>query len=226
VATTDAGLLETIGPFDRSMLVQAEQRVELVGPLPTAGRVRCTSRLAGIYDKGSGALVVMENDAVDAETNELMFRTTGSGFIRGPGGWGGDRGPSSPGGRVPERAPDHVVAYDTRVEQALLYRLSGDRNPLHLLRVASGCDDLVARGECGRAMSTPHAAAVPVTNQTFLSAMWCTSFGVGRASGLEKTTPCRLAGVRGVRGTGRDPSSGATPVAWMLWAPRTRSGSS
>ena len=54
-----------------------------------------------------------------------------SAFIRGEGGWGGDRGPSGPRNVPPERDPDHVVSYATRTDQALLYRLNGDRNPLH-----------------------------------------------------------------------------------------------
>jgi acyl dehydratase len=52
-------------------------------------------------------------------------------FIRGEGGWGGDRGPSGPKNVAPDRAPDHEVTYVTRPDQALTYRLSGDRNPLH-----------------------------------------------------------------------------------------------
>ncbi len=54
-----------------------------------------------------------------------------SAFIRGEGGWGGDRGPSGPRNVPPDRDPDHVVSYTTRTDQALLYRLNGDRNPLH-----------------------------------------------------------------------------------------------
>ena len=69
--------------------------------------------------------------AVLADTNEPLFTNTMSVFIRGEGGWGGDRGPSGPQNVPPERAPDHSVTYQTREDQALLYRLSGDRNPLH-----------------------------------------------------------------------------------------------
>ena len=60
-----------------------------------------------------------------------MFSTSMTMFIRGEGGWGGDRGPSGNRNPPPERAPDHVVSYQTRPDQALIYRLSGDRNPLH-----------------------------------------------------------------------------------------------
>jgi acyl dehydratase len=112
------------------MLVHAEQAFELHRPLPVAGTVRTVATVTGIYDKGSGALVVTENAATDAATGEPLITSRTSLFIRGEGGFGGDRGSSEPW-QQPERAPDHRVVQQTRPEQALLYRLSGDRNPLH-----------------------------------------------------------------------------------------------
>ena len=73
-----------------------------------------------------------------------------SAFIRGEGGWGGDRGPSG-GGRVPRPDPDHSVTYPTRPDQALLYRLSGDRNPLHSdpkFAAMGGFDQPILHGLC------------------------------------------------------------------------------
>ncbi|MBC6457396.1 MaoC/PaaZ C-terminal domain-containing protein [Actinomadura sp. HBU206391] len=119
-----------IGDFDPAMLVHAEQAFELRRPLPAEGSVRVTSKVTGIYDKGSGALVVSEATAVDPATGEPVITSRGSAFIRGEGGFGGDRGPRDDWA-VPDRAPDHRVTYLTRPEQALVYRLSGDRNPLH-----------------------------------------------------------------------------------------------
>ncbi len=119
-----------LGDFDPAMLVHAEQEVELHGPLPVSGRARTTSRVTGIWDKGSGALVVNEASAVDATSGTALVTTRSSAFIRGEGGFGGERGPSSAWERA-DRAPDEQVVYATRPEQALLYRLSGDRNPLH-----------------------------------------------------------------------------------------------
>ena len=119
-----------IGDFDRAMLVHAEQALTLHRPLPVEGRARITSTLRGIYDKGSGALVVTESEATDAASGEPLLSTMTSAFIRGEGGFGGDRGPSARWER-PERDPDHRVRSQTRPDQALLYRLSGDRNPLH-----------------------------------------------------------------------------------------------
>ncbi len=118
-----------LGDFDPSMLVHAEQELVLYGSLPVRGTARTTSRVTGIWDKGSGALVVTEATALDAAGAPLVT-TRSSVFIRGEGGFGGERGPSSEWER-PAREPDEQVAYTTRPEQALLYRLSGDRNPLH-----------------------------------------------------------------------------------------------
>jgi acyl dehydratase len=120
----------SLGDFDRAMLVHAEQAIELHKPLPVAGTMRTSATVTGIYDKGSGALIETENRAVDAETGEPLVTTTSSTFIRGEGGFGGDRG-TAPPWELPDRAPDHKVTVQTRPEQALLYRLCGDRNPLH-----------------------------------------------------------------------------------------------
>ncbi|MBF8185295.1 MaoC family dehydratase N-terminal domain-containing protein [Nonomuraea sp. K274] len=119
-----------LGDFDRAMLVHAEQGFELHRPLPPAGSVRITSKVTGIYDKGSGALVVSEALAVDPETSEPMITSRSSLFIRGEGGFGGSRGPAAEW-KSHDWPPDHQVTYRTRPEQALIYRLSGDRNPLH-----------------------------------------------------------------------------------------------
>jgi len=120
-----------IGRFNPAMLVHGEQAIEVFGPIPAEGSVRSTGRIANIWDKRSGAVVVMESESVDAATGELRFRTRMSAFIRGEGGFGGERGPSGPRNQPPTRAPDREISYPTRPDQALLYRLSGDRNPLH-----------------------------------------------------------------------------------------------
>jgi acyl dehydratase len=119
-----------LGDFDRALLVHAEQSIELHKPLPVSGTLRTSAMVTGIFDKGSGALIQSENKAVDAATGEPMVTTRSGTFIRGEGGFGGDRGSSEPW-QLPDGAPDHKVTQQTRPEQALLYRLSGDRNPLH-----------------------------------------------------------------------------------------------
>ncbi len=130
VLLAQARMSGNLGDFDRAMLVHAEQSIELHQPLPVQGTLRTSATVTGIYDKGSGALVESENHAVDAATGEPMVTTRGGTFIRGEGGFGGDRGRSE-SWQLPDRAPDHKVTQQTRPEQALLYRLSGDRNPLH-----------------------------------------------------------------------------------------------
>jgi acyl dehydratase len=119
-----------LGDFDRAMLVHAEQSIELHKPLPVEGTLATSAVVTGIYDKGSGALIQTENRAVDAATGEPMVTCRSGTFIRGEGGFGGERGSSEPW-QLPDRAPDRKVTQQTRPEQALLYRLSGDRNPLH-----------------------------------------------------------------------------------------------
>ncbi|NUR84885.1 MAG: enoyl-CoA hydratase [Nonomuraea sp.] len=119
-----------LGDYDPAMLVHAEQAFELHRPLPPAGAVRTSSRVTGIYDKGKGALVATEATAVDPDSGEPVITTRSSVFIRGEGGFGGDRGPKA-SWEEPARPPDHKVTYPTRPDQALIYRLSGDYNPLH-----------------------------------------------------------------------------------------------
>jgi acyl dehydratase len=157
-----------IGDFDPAMLVHAEQSFELHRPLPAEGTVRATSKVTGIYDKGSGALVATEATAVDPETGEAVITSRSSAFIRGEGGFGGDRGPRDEWA-APDRKPDHQVTYVTRPEQALVYRLSGDRNPLHsdpAFAARAGFDRPILHGLCtygvtGRALLHALAGSDP-----------------------------------------------------------------
>jgi len=122
---------ESIGRIDMANLVHGEQAIHLHRPIPVAGSVRNVGRITGIFDKGSGMVVTSESNSVLVPTGEPLVTSTNSLFIRGAGGWGGERGPSGPKNVPPEREPDHIVTYQTRTDQALTYRLSGDRNPLH-----------------------------------------------------------------------------------------------
>jgi acyl dehydratase len=131
VLVAQSGTARSLGDFDRAKLVHAEQYVELHRPLPVEGTVRTSTTVTGIYDKGSGALVESQSVAVDPATGDPVVTTRTGTFIRGEGGFGGERGRSAPW-QLPDRGPDHKVVEQTRPEQALLYRLSGDRNPLHV----------------------------------------------------------------------------------------------
>ncbi|MFQ5515334.1 MAG: MaoC/PaaZ C-terminal domain-containing protein [Myxococcota bacterium] len=123
--------LREIGSFNPAMLVHGEQAFELYRPIPPEGTVKSTGRIAGIYDKGKGALVILESTSVDVATGEPLLKTRMGLFLRGEGGFGGERGPSGPRHVPPDRKPDVEITYDTREDQALLYRLNGDMNPLH-----------------------------------------------------------------------------------------------
>jgi acyl dehydratase len=125
------GAIASVGQFNFAMLVHGEQGIELHKPIPVEGEVETVGEIVGIWDKGKGAVIETKSQSVDTSTGEPLFSSTSSVFIRGEGGWGGERGPSGPKNPPPERDPDHEVAYVTRPDQALLYRLSGDRNPLH-----------------------------------------------------------------------------------------------
>ncbi|MBI5670892.1 MAG: MaoC family dehydratase N-terminal domain-containing protein [Chloroflexi bacterium] len=116
--------------FNPMMLVHGEQVLEIKQTLPTAGVMTCRPRISRIYDKGSGMLVVTDAPCYDETGAEIAFNQS-SMFIRGLGGFGGDRGPSSPVETLPDRPPDAVARQQTADNQALLYRLCGDRNPLH-----------------------------------------------------------------------------------------------
>ena len=92
---------------------------------------RHTAQTATSRRLGKAAVVVTETVATDLADGQPLFTNVSSAFIRGEGGWGGDRGPSGPQNVPPERDPDHRVTYQTSPDQALTYRLSGDHNPLH-----------------------------------------------------------------------------------------------
>jgi acyl dehydratase len=124
------GAFGALGTFNPAMLVHGEQSISLAREIPVEGESESVTEIVGIYDKGSGALVVVESTSTLVGDGEPLFTNRSGLFIRGEGGWGGDRGPSS-SFAVPDRAPDHEVTYPTRIDQALTYRLSGDRNPLH-----------------------------------------------------------------------------------------------
>jgi acyl dehydratase len=114
------------------MVVHGEQKVELHKPLPTYGTFTAESRTIGAYDKGKdkGAVIVNETVWTD-EAGEKVATLTGSTFARGDGGFGGPTEGAPEPHPVPQRKADLSVDIDTRPDQALLYRLNGDRNPLH-----------------------------------------------------------------------------------------------
>jgi len=113
------------------MLLHGEQSITLHRELPPEAKVKITGRVAEVWDKGKAAVIGCEGLVEDEKGPLLTAKATL--FIRGAGGFGGERGPSTVGkNEPPDRAPDVVVEDVTRPEQAAIYRLSGDRNPIHI----------------------------------------------------------------------------------------------
>jgi acyl dehydratase len=114
------------------MVVHGEQKVELHKPLPASGAFTAEGRTTGAFDKGKDKGAVIVNETIwTNEAGEKVATLTGSTFARGDGGFGGPSEGAPEPHRVPTRKPDLSVDISTRKDQALLYRLNGDRNPLH-----------------------------------------------------------------------------------------------
>jgi acyl dehydratase len=122
------GQIEGVNPV---MILHGSQGIELHRELPPDVKLTLQGEVTAIWDKGSAA--VIEIQTTGSDDNGPLFASKAGIFARGSGGFGGDRGPSTKGVNAPpERAPDHVIEDETRIEQAAVYRLSGDRNPLHI----------------------------------------------------------------------------------------------
>lgn len=132
-----------------AMVLHGEQEIVLHRPLPTAASIENHARVAGIYDKGKAALIVLEVDTRE-KGGEPLFTNRFTIFARGEGGFGGDPGPKAQH-EVPSRAPDAVTESPTMPHQALIYRLSGDKNPLHCdpeFAQLAGFDRPILHGLC------------------------------------------------------------------------------
>ena len=117
--------------IDPTMILHGEQSIACHRTIPPEAEVEIQGRINQIWDKEKAAVIGFEGTASDADGP--MFTASATLFVRGAGGFGGERGPSSAGRNAPpDRAPDVVIEHETRVEQAAIYRLSGDRNPLHI----------------------------------------------------------------------------------------------
>ncbi|MFT7222029.1 MAG: acyl dehydratase [Candidatus Azotimanducaceae bacterium] len=142
--------MKAVGSFNPALMVHGEQGIELLKEIPADGEIESVGECTAIYDKGSAAVLEFSSESKDVATGEVLLRTRTSLFCRGEGGWGGDRGPSEKL-LFPERAADHQVSYVTREDQALTYRLSGDRNPLHSdpsFAAMGGFDKPILHGLC------------------------------------------------------------------------------
>ncbi|TDZ28683.1 Peroxisomal hydratase-dehydrogenase-epimerase [Colletotrichum trifolii] len=124
--------------FSPMMLLHGEQYLEIKKyPIPTAAKLVSHGKLLEVVDKGNAAIVKNGITTVNAETKEPVFYNEMTVFLRGCGGFGGqkkpaERGASTAANKAPSRHPDVVVEEKTTEEQAAIYRLSGDYNPLHV----------------------------------------------------------------------------------------------
>ena len=137
--------------FNPMMLLHGEQHLEILNTPPVSGTVTTNAKITELWDKGKGALVSLETTTVD-ENDTPIFKNKYSLFIRGIGGWGGERGPKGVSYKPPNRDADCVVVEKTKINQALEYRLpSGDANPLHIdpnLAAMGGFDKPILHGLC------------------------------------------------------------------------------
>lgn len=139
--------------LDRARLVHGEQRLFMHAPLPPEANLLADARVLGVCDKGrkGGLLIYLETKAKDASTGAPIFTLVSTIFARGDGGIGGSDKPLFLPHPLPDRQPDIRTRSETRADQALLYRLNGDFNPLHVdtaLAFRAGFDAPVLHGLC------------------------------------------------------------------------------
>lgn len=179
------------------MLLHGEQFLEIRKfPIPTSAKLIAKPKLVEVVDKGAAGLVVSGSSTVDAKTGEEIFYNESTVFIRGSGNFGGqkkgaDRGASTRVHKPPQRAPDAVVEEKTSEEQAALYRLSGDYNPLHIdpaFSKVGGFPVPILHGLCSFGISGKHVlqtygqfknikvrfTGVVLPGQTLITEMWKT----------------------------------------------------
>lgn len=132
---------------DLRRILHGGQELTVHRPLPTAGTATLRTRVADVWDKGKAAVIVLEHEALD-EHAEPWWTTRMQIWARGEGGFGGAPGPEAQASE-PSRPADHILMTATRPDQALLYRLNGDLNPLHIdpeFARAAGFDQPILHG--------------------------------------------------------------------------------
>lgn len=138
---------------DLARVLHGGQSLTVHRPLPAEGTATTTERIVAVHDKGRAAVLVLRTEAADADGP--LWSCDAEIHVRGEGGWGGDRGPS-PRREPPEGAPDRTRDLAVREEQALLYRLTGDLNPLHAdpeFAARAGFDRPILHGLCTYGMT-------------------------------------------------------------------------
>jgi acyl dehydratase len=127
------GAAGNVGSFNWAMLLHGSQQIRLHAPLPASGKLNVSSEVADIQDKGEGknAILVLKGTGTDPDTGDVIAETVSTAVIRGEGGFGGQPGERPVAPVIPDRETDAKVALTTTENLPLIYRLSGDRNPLH-----------------------------------------------------------------------------------------------
>jgi len=139
--------------WDYNRVLHGGQQLELYRPLPPAGDLLVNRRVASIIDRGSrkGARIELESEVRLAKDDTVIFNLRSILLARGDGGNGGPSGPIPLPHKLPKREPDLSCDLPTRPDQALLFRLSGDHNPLHAdpdTARAAGFDAPIMHGRC------------------------------------------------------------------------------
>lgn len=185
---------EIVPNFNPMMLLHGEQYLEIKKyPIPTAGTLTSYPSLLEVADKGAAAVVVNRTETRD-QSGDVVFVNETTTFIRGSGGFGGpskvsDRGAATAANKPPQRTPDKVVEEKTSEDQAAIYRLSGDRNPLHIdpaFSSVGGFKTPILHGLCSMGISGKHIfqtfgkfknikvrfAGTVIPGQTLRTEMW------------------------------------------------------
>lgn len=164
-AKTNFEFGEILPNFSPMMLLHGEQYLEVRKyPIPTEAKLVAYPKLLEVVDKGKSAICYTGTTTKDANTGEEIFYSESSAFVRGSGGFGGpskgqDRGAATKSYDPPKRNPDKIVTEKTNEDQAALYRLSGDRNPLHIdpeFSKVGGFDVPILHGLCFFGISGKH----------------------------------------------------------------------
>jgi len=127
------GAAAKVGTFNWALLLHGSQTIRLHSPLPPAGKLSVVTEVADIQDKGEGknAVIMLRGKGSDPDSGALVAETLTTLVIRKEGGFGGVPGERPVAPEFPDREPDARIALPTTEDQPLIYRLSGDRNPLH-----------------------------------------------------------------------------------------------
>ncbi|WP_434614305.1 MaoC/PaaZ C-terminal domain-containing protein [Arthrobacter sp. A5] len=124
------GSMDELGDFKLSQILHGGQSITLHRSLATRGTVIPVSGMSAVHDRGRNAVIELSTELLDAQTREPVATSVTTMIIRGEGGFGGQSGPAE-SWSVPERTADAAIVQRTSLDQALIYRLNGDRNPLH-----------------------------------------------------------------------------------------------